>query len=79
MSPIIICADCGHTIQPGEEIAHTPGGIVHARCAKIGKAQGREITILSLYQEIQALKLRVQMLEQAIPPLNVQGRSVPSP
>jgi len=74
MSPIILCADCGKTIQPGEDIAHTPAGIEHARCAKIGKAQGREITMLSLYQEIQALKLRVQALELAADSLDGGSR-----
>ncbi len=60
------CSDCNEYINHGDETASGPDGLVHARCAKVGKAHGREVDLFSLLEDIGRLKKRVQELEREV-------------
>ena len=62
----MICSACNQEIATGDKTAHGPDGTIHYRCFKRGTAQGEEITLMSLHQELGALKRRVQELEQRL-------------
>lgn len=62
----MICSECAAAIAPDDQTATGPDGIMHYKCFKRGTAQGREITLASLSEEVGRLKRRVQDLEQTV-------------
>lgn len=62
----MICSDCGKEITSTDKAARGPDGEVHYACFKRGTAQGKEVSLMSLHQELGALKRRVQDLERRL-------------
>jgi hypothetical protein len=62
----MICSDCNEPISADDKTATGSDGVVHYRCFKRGTAQGREINMMTLMDEIGRLKKRVQDLEQTV-------------
>lgn len=70
----MICSACGKDIPEGEMTCHGPSGVIHYTCFKRGTSFGQEIILISLSEEIDALKKRVQDLEEH---LDVVARNTP--
>lgn len=60
------CSECHEPLRADDKTASGPDGNVHYACFKRGTAQGKEITLDSLMEDIGHLKRRVQELEQTV-------------
>jgi hypothetical protein len=58
------CSDCNQDIAPGDATSHGADGESHAICAKRATAHGRVVDLFTAFDDIAALKRRVQDLER---------------